>query len=112
MRRKRYNLREAEAKWQGVWAEAQLFKTRNDDPRGGALMAQSKAADERVLALLREKPMKAGEIARATRGKLDTMRERMRRLHKHGVVDPAANGLRATEPQRARATGAGAADQV
>jgi hypothetical protein len=32
-----------------------------------AFLAQSKAMDEQVLALLREKPMKVGDIARATR---------------------------------------------
>ena len=37
-----------------------------------AVLAQSKAADERVLALLREKPMRPSEIARATQGKLST----------------------------------------
>ena len=36
------------------------------------VLAQSKAADERVLALLREKPMRPSEIARATQGKLST----------------------------------------
>jgi hypothetical protein len=59
-------------------------------------LAQSKAVDERVLALLREKPMKASDIARATRGKLSTTRERLRRLHKLGVVESAADGWRAT----------------
>jgi len=29
----RYNAREAEPKWQRVWDEQQLFRTRNDDPR-------------------------------------------------------------------------------
>jgi leucyl-tRNA synthetase len=33
MRPERYNVRESEAKWQKVWADAQIFKTRNDDPR-------------------------------------------------------------------------------
>jgi DNA-binding IclR family transcriptional regulator len=61
-----------------------------------AFLAQSKVVDERVLALLREKPMKAGDIARATRGKLSTTRERLRRLHKRGVVESAADGRRAT----------------
>jgi hypothetical protein len=42
-----------------------------------ALLAQSKAADERVLALLREKPMRASEIVRATQGKLSATRERL-----------------------------------
>ena len=50
-----------------------------------ALLAQSKAADERVLALLREKPMRPSEIAKATRAKLSTTRERLRRLRKRGV---------------------------
>ena len=58
-------------------------------------LAQSKAADERVLALLREKQMRPSEIAKATRGKLSTTRERLRRLHKRGAVEPAADGWRA-----------------
>ena len=33
MRPERYNARESEAKWRKAWAEAQVFKTRNDDPR-------------------------------------------------------------------------------
>jgi hypothetical protein len=57
-------------------------------------LAQSKAADERVLALLREKPMRPSEIVRATQGKLSTTRERLRRLQKRGVVEPAADGWR------------------
>jgi hypothetical protein len=61
-----------------------------------AFLAQSKAVDERVLALLREKPMRPSEIARATRGNLSTTRERLRRLHKLGVVESAADGWRAT----------------
>jgi hypothetical protein len=59
-----------------------------------AFLAQSKATDERVLALLREKPMRPSEIVRATQGKLITTRERLRRLQKRGVVEPAADGWR------------------
>src|SRR5271165_1953133 len=33
MRPERYNVRESEAKWRKAWADAQIFKTRNDDPR-------------------------------------------------------------------------------
>ena len=33
MRPERYNVRESEAKWRKAWAEAQVFKTLNDDPR-------------------------------------------------------------------------------
>ncbi len=33
MRPERYNAKEAEPKWQEVWAEQDLFRTRNDDPR-------------------------------------------------------------------------------
>jgi leucyl-tRNA synthetase len=33
MRPERYNAKEAEPKWQAVWAEKDLFRTRNDDPR-------------------------------------------------------------------------------
>ena len=33
MRPERYNVRESEAKWRKAWAEAEVFKTRNDDPR-------------------------------------------------------------------------------
>ena len=33
MRPERYNVRESEAKWQKAWAEAGVFRTRNDDPR-------------------------------------------------------------------------------
>src|ERR1700733_3760702 len=29
----RYNAREAERKWQKIWAESGIFRTRNDDPR-------------------------------------------------------------------------------
>ena len=29
----RYNAREAEPKWQGIWEEREIFRTRNDDPR-------------------------------------------------------------------------------
>ena len=29
----RYNAREAEARWQKVWAERGIFATKNDDPR-------------------------------------------------------------------------------
>jgi hypothetical protein len=47
-----------------------------DPPNKGldreAVLVQSKAADERVLALLREKPMRPSEIVRATQGKLST----------------------------------------
>jgi hypothetical protein len=59
-----------------------------------AFLAQSKATDERVLALLREKPMRPSEIVRATQGKLSMTRERLRRLRKRGVVEPAADGWR------------------
>ena len=59
-----------------------------------ALLAQSKAAEERVIVLLREKPMRPSEIVRATQGKLSTTRERLRRLQKRGVVEPAADGWR------------------
>ena len=61
-----------------------------------AFLAQTKAADERVLALLREKPMRPSEIVRATHGKLSTTRERLRRLRKRGVVEPAEDGWRVT----------------
>ena len=33
MRPERYNVRESEAKWRKAWADAQIFKTANDDPR-------------------------------------------------------------------------------
>ena len=33
MRPERYNARESEPKWQKAWADAQVFETRNDDPR-------------------------------------------------------------------------------
>jgi leucyl-tRNA synthetase len=33
MRPERYNVRESEAKWRRAWADAQVFKTANDDPR-------------------------------------------------------------------------------
>jgi leucyl-tRNA synthetase len=33
MRPERYNVRESEAKWRKAWADAQVFRTRNDDPR-------------------------------------------------------------------------------
>ncbi|MHB2168326.1 leucine--tRNA ligase [Alsobacter sp. R-9] len=33
MMSERYNAREAEPKWQSVWEERELFRTRNDDPR-------------------------------------------------------------------------------
>jgi len=33
MRPERYNVRESEAKWRKAWADAQIFKTSNDDPR-------------------------------------------------------------------------------
>jgi leucyl-tRNA synthetase len=33
MRSERYNVRESEAKWRKAWADAQIFKTENDDPR-------------------------------------------------------------------------------
>jgi valyl-tRNA synthetase len=29
----RYNAREAEPRWQKVWDEREIYKTRNDDPR-------------------------------------------------------------------------------
>src|SRR6516164_2507484 len=61
-----------------------------------AFLAQTKAADERVLALLREKPMRPSEIVRVTQGKLSTTRERLRRLRKRGVVEPAEDGWRLT----------------
>ena len=50
-----------------------------------------------MLALLREKPMRPSEIARATQGKLSTMRERLRRLRKRSVVEPAEDGWRLAE---------------
>ena len=59
-----------------------------------AFLAQSKAADERVLVLLREKPMRPSEIVRATQAKLSTTRKRLRRLRGRGVVEPAAEGWR------------------
>jgi leucyl-tRNA synthetase len=33
MKSDRYNVREAEPRWQKVWDEREIFKTRNDDPR-------------------------------------------------------------------------------
>ncbi|MGY6644430.1 MAG: leucine--tRNA ligase [Salinarimonas sp.] len=33
MKAERYNPKESEPKWQGVWNEKDLFRTRNDDPR-------------------------------------------------------------------------------
>jgi len=33
MRPERYNVRESEARWRKAWANAGIFKTRNDDPR-------------------------------------------------------------------------------
>src|SRR6202035_1692670 len=33
MASERYNPREAEPRWQAVWAEKRIFETRNDDPR-------------------------------------------------------------------------------
>jgi leucyl-tRNA synthetase len=33
MRPERYNAREAEARWQTIWDERDIFRTRNDDPR-------------------------------------------------------------------------------
>ena len=33
MRPERYNVRESEAKWRKAWADAQIFKTDNQDPR-------------------------------------------------------------------------------
>src|ERR1700722_1664555 len=33
MRPERYNVRESEAKWRKAWADAQIFKTDNEDPR-------------------------------------------------------------------------------
>src|SRR5579863_9173126 len=33
MANERYNPREAEPRWQAVWAERRIFETRNDDPR-------------------------------------------------------------------------------
>jgi leucyl-tRNA synthetase len=33
MRPERYNVRESEAKWRRAWADAEIFKTVNDDPR-------------------------------------------------------------------------------
>jgi leucyl-tRNA synthetase len=33
MKAERYNAKEAEPKWQAVWAKEDLFRTRNDDPR-------------------------------------------------------------------------------
>ena len=33
MRPERYNVRESEAKWRKAWADAEVFTTRNDDPR-------------------------------------------------------------------------------
>ena len=67
-----------------------------------SVLAQSKAADERVLALLREKPMRPSEIVRATQGKLSTTRERLRRLRKRGVVEPAEDGWRLSEANPTR----------
>ena len=66
------------------------------------VLAQSKEADERVLALLREKPMRPSEIVRATQGKLSTTRERLRRLRKRGVVEPAEDGWRLSEANPTR----------
>ena len=62
-----------------------------------AILTQSKAADERVLALLREKPMRPSETARVTRAKLSTTRERLQRLRKRAVVEPAEEGWRLSE---------------
>jgi hypothetical protein len=68
----------------------------------GAILAQPKAADERVVALLRVKPMRPSEIVRATHGKLSTTRERLRRLRKRGVVEPAEDGWRLGEANHTR----------
>jgi hypothetical protein len=65
-----------------------------------AVLAQSKAADERVLALLREKAMRPSEIAKATRSKLSTTRERLQRLRKRGEVEPTADGWRVARVNR------------
>ena len=77
-----------------------------DPPNKGTdrerVLAQSKAADERVLALLRDKPMRPSEIAKATLGKLNTTRERLRRLRKRGVVEPAEDGWRLSEANPTR----------
>ncbi|MGB6324609.1 MAG: class I tRNA ligase family protein, partial [Methylocella sp.] len=33
MTQERYNARVAEPKWQGIWEDKEIFRTRNDDPR-------------------------------------------------------------------------------
>jgi hypothetical protein len=83
-------------RWRTVGYEGGLSGPPNKGTNREAFLAQSKPADERMLALLREKPMRTGDIARATSGKLSTTREWLRRLHKRGIVESAADGWRAT----------------
>jgi hypothetical protein len=49
-------------------------------------LAAAQAPDERVLALIIDRPMKAAEIARATGAKANTTGERMNRLKAKGAV--------------------------
>jgi hypothetical protein len=78
-----------------------------------AFLAQSTTADERVLALPREKPMKAGDFARAT-GATSARRA----SGCEGCTSSALSSRRRTagaqpfNPRRTRATGAGGAEQV
>jgi predicted Rossmann fold nucleotide-binding protein DprA/Smf involved in DNA uptake len=55
-------------------------------------LAQAAEAEQRVLALLKDRPMKAAEIARQTASKVSTTAERMNRLERRGMVQRAIDG--------------------
>jgi hypothetical protein len=62
-------------------------------PSKAAVMAQAQAADEQVIALLKEKPgTRTGEIARATGAKGTTTSNRLHRLLDKGLIERRDEG--------------------
>jgi predicted transcriptional regulator len=65
-------------------------------PTQRSLRDRARAADEQVVELLREKPMRASEIVAAMNAKTSTISERLRRLKQKGLIEPAESGWQAT----------------
>jgi predicted Rossmann fold nucleotide-binding protein DprA/Smf involved in DNA uptake len=65
-------------------------------PTQRSLRDRARAADEQVVALLREKPMRANEIVTAMSAKTSTVSERLRRLKQKGLIEPCDGGWTAT----------------
>ena len=80
-----------------------LLNGSGDTPAAPFVQARSKpgthpnakvaqAAEERILELLKTRPMKMAEIVAATEAKQSTVSERMRRLRQRGLAAPVGGG--------------------